>query len=190
VTGRLPGRVRIVAGARRGRYLRVPQGEVRPTSEMVREAVFNALGSVIGLTVLDLFAGTGALGLEALSRGAQGCQFVESSQAVATVLRDNIASLDYQLLSSVLVADYTKALETFQVAGRRFDLLFVDPPYRILSEVEAWLAPLVPSLVSEDGVVVIEGERSSETTLGGVPIFSRVYGDTKVTMVTMKRRNA
>jgi 16S rRNA (guanine966-N2)-methyltransferase len=190
MTGRLPGRVRIVAGARRGRYLRVPREEVRPTSELVREAMFNALGSVLGLTVLDLFAGTGALGLEALSRGAKGCQFVEANQAVAAVLQHNISSLEYQPVSSVVVADYRKALETFRGAGKRFDLLFVDPPYRILSEVEAWLAPLVPSLVSKDGVVVIEGERSAEVTLGGVPIFSRVYGDTKVTMVTMKRRNA
>lgn len=187
MSGRAPGRVRIVAGARRGRWLRVPRGDVRPTSEMVRGAVFDVLGPVGGLAVLDLFAGSGALGLEALSRGASSCVFVEGDPAVALVLRENIDALEYAPVSSVMTADYRKALETLAKSGKSFDLLFVDPPYRILSEVEVSLAPLAPSLMSEDGVMVIESQRSSEVALWGTRIFSRTYGDTRVTMVTVKR---
>ncbi len=187
MTGRPLGRVRVIAGAKRGRLLRVPRGDVRPTSELVRGAVFDVLGTVSGLTVLDLFAGTGALGLEALSRGAARCVFVESDPAVAQVLRENIAALDYTAVGTVMAADYRNALETLAKSGKIFDLLFVDPPYRILSEVEASLAPLAPSLMSEDGVVVIESERSTEVSLGWTRVFSRTYGDTKITMVTVKR---
>ena len=80
--GAPPQRLRIVAGTRRGRYIKVPRGAVRPTSEMVREAVFDTLGPIVGLAALDLFAGSGALGLESLSRGAAGCVFAEDEAAL------------------------------------------------------------------------------------------------------------
>jgi 16S rRNA (guanine966-N2)-methyltransferase len=179
-----------VAGSRRGRFVTVPHaGEVRPTSEMVRGAVFNALGPVGGLTVLDLFAGSGALGLEALSRGAAGCVFVEADRAVAGVLRENIRLLEYESTSQLVVADYRRAVQSLVEAHRRFDLLFVDPPYRILSDVEGSLAPFVPSLLTECGVVVIESDCSSEASLGLTPVFARTYGDTKITMVVTKKRS-
>jgi 16S rRNA (guanine966-N2)-methyltransferase len=180
--------LRIVAGARRNRRLRVPAGPtVRPTSEMVREAIFDSLGPIGGLTVLDLFAGTGAMGLEALSRGAAHCVFVEEDRKVADVLRINIRDLEYDGQSRVMVCDYRAALRDIAARGEWFDLLFVDPPYRMLTEAEVTLGPLVPSLVQEGGVVVLEGERGSHPTLGAVPVFDRVYGDTRVTMVTIRR---
>ncbi len=185
---RHPGTVRIVAGARRSRRLRVPPGRaVRPTSEMVREAIFDSLGPIVGLSVLDLFAGSGAMGLEALSRGAERCLFVEEDRKVAEVLRANIRDLDYEHASRVVVADYRAALQDLVQAGERFDLLFVDPPYRMLPDAEVTLEPLAPSLLQDCGVVVIESEKTSHPTLGDVPVFDRVYGDTRVTMVTMRR---
>jgi 16S rRNA (guanine966-N2)-methyltransferase len=184
----LPGRLRIVSGARRGRHIKVPQrGEVRPTSDVVRQAVFNALGPVAGLTVLDLFAGSGALGLEALSRGAAACVFVESDPAVAAVLRENIRLLDYEPVCRVLVCDYRTAMERLHKTEKGFDLLFVDPPYRILEEVEGSLAPVMRTLLSERGVVVIESDSSSQVSLGLTPVFARTYGDTKITMVVTRR---
>jgi 16S rRNA (guanine966-N2)-methyltransferase len=185
---RPPGIVRIVAGARRSRRLRVPPGSVvRPTSEMVREAIFDSLGPIGGLVVLDLFAGTGAMGLEALSRGALGCVFVEQDAKVAEVLLANIRSLDYEEASRVVVTDYRAALQDITGAGETFDLLFVDPPYRMLPEAEVTLEPLVPSLLQDGGVVVIESDKASHPTLGAIPVFDRVYGDTRVTMVTIRR---
>jgi 16S rRNA (guanine966-N2)-methyltransferase len=188
MSGRAPGSVRIVAGTRRGRRLRVPHGgATRPTGEKVREAIFDVLGPVTGLSVLDLFAGTGAMGLEALSRGARDCIFVEEDPAVALVLRENIAALDYEAGCTVINAGYVQALGG--LAGREpgFDLLFLDPPYRMLAEVEGMVAPLLSSLLSDDSVVVVEGDRAMQATLGRHPVFDRTYGDTRVVMIRTRR---
>ena len=184
-----PGKVRIVAGARRGHRLAVPAAAagVRPTSEKVREAVFDVLGPVDGLVALDLFAGSGAMGLEALSRGATTCVFVDADPAVASVLTQNIAALGYQLSCRVLVCDYGQALQRLTGEGMGFDLLFVDPPYRMLPEVEVLLGPLLSSILRDDGVAVIEGDRSSRVSLGHAPVFDRTYGGTRVTMIKMRR---
>jgi 16S rRNA (guanine966-N2)-methyltransferase len=183
---RRPGVIRIVAGARRRRRLRVPPGiTVRPTSEMVREAIFDALGPIAGLSALDLFAGTGAMGLEALSRGAARCVFVEHDRRVAEALRANIRDLEYEKASRVLVADYRAALQDILRAGERFDLLFVDPPYRMLPDAEVTLEALIPSLLQKGGSVILESDKVLHPTLGAVPVFDRVYGDTRVTMVTV-----
>jgi 16S rRNA (guanine966-N2)-methyltransferase len=154
---------------------------------MVREAIFSALGPVTGLAALDLFAGSGAMGLEALSQGAGECVFVEEDPAVALVLRENIAALGYESVGRVIVADYRGVLERLVQAGQGFDLLFVDPPYRMLAEVEVSLMPLLSSLLLVDGVAVIEGGRSSQVSFGQTPVFDRTYGETKVTMVKMRR---
>ena len=187
--GAPPQRLRIVAGTRRGRYIKVPRGAVRPTSEMVREAVFDALGPIVGLAALDLFAGSGALGLESLSRGAAGCVFVEGDRSVAAVLEENIRALGYEAESRVIVAGYERALESLVKTGKRFDLLFVDPPYRILAEVEVRLAPLMLSLLTATGVAVIESAKTSQVTLGLTPVFARNYGDTRITMVIAGTRS-
>jgi 16S rRNA (guanine966-N2)-methyltransferase len=153
---------------------------------MVREAIFNVLGPVGGLRVLDLFAGTGALGLEALSRGAAECVFVENDSGVASVLRGNIEALGYQSCSRVIVADYRKAATSLQRSSASFDLLFADPPYRMLAEVEAALTPGVASLLAPGGVMVIEGPRSISAAFGQSLVFEREYGDTKITMVRQR----
>jgi 16S rRNA (guanine966-N2)-methyltransferase len=183
---RPPGKLRIVGGTRRGHTLRVPSGnQVRPTSQKVREAIFDVLGPVSGLSGLDLFAGTGAMGLEALSRGAAECVFVESDAAVAGILRSNIQALGFTHASRVLHGRYLPALSSLLQTGASFDLLFVDPPYRMLSEVEVMLTPLVTQLLSSGGVVVVEGDKSASVALGLTPVFERVYGDTRVTMVRL-----
>ena len=87
----------------------------------------------------------------------------------------------------MLVGDYRAAVQGLSVAGERFDLLFVDPPYKMLTEAEVTLEPVVPLLMLEGGVVVLESGRASHPTLGAVPVFDRVYGDTRVTMVTRRR---
>jgi 16S rRNA (guanine966-N2)-methyltransferase len=189
VSGRLPGRVRIVAGSKRGHRLQVARGgEVRPTAERVREAIFDVLGPVGGLSVLDLFAGTGAMGLEALSRGAATCVFVEQDPSVAAILRANIAALEYESVSRMVQSGYQRAVQDLVESGAVFDLLFVDPPYRMLAEVEVTLAPLVASLLSNEGVAVVEGGKSSSVTFGHLPVFERTYGDTRVTMIRARRR--
>jgi 16S rRNA (guanine966-N2)-methyltransferase len=196
MNGARPGTLRIVGGTKRGRRFKVPaRGEVRPTADRVREAIFDALGPVEGLHVLDLFAGSGAMGLEALSRGASRCVFVEGDGEVAAALRENIAGLGFPSASApVLVTDYVQAarrLGGHEGVGQSdgpFDLLFVDPPYRMLQEVEVTLGPLLPALLADDGVVVVEGPRSAQVDMGLAPTFDRRYGDTRVVMLE-KRRN-
>jgi 16S rRNA (guanine966-N2)-methyltransferase len=168
--------------------LTVPTGtEIRPTSQKVREAIFNVLGPVAGLSVLDLFAGTGAMGLEALSRGARSCVFVERDPTIAEILRANVTSLGFEEASTVIVSDYRQALLRLAQNRNRFDLLFVDPPYRMLAEVEVTLRPLLSSVIDEHGVTVIEGARATQVSLGRTPVFDRTYGDTRVTMVATRR---
>jgi 16S rRNA (guanine966-N2)-methyltransferase len=194
--------VRIIAGERKGHRIRVPRGAaVRPTAERVREAVFAALGDIVALRVLDLFAGTGALGLEALSRGAAAATFVERDRDVAAVLRQNIGALDYETRALVLPMDYRRALSLIHgarslsaptvgemgpgaagTAGGVFDLLFVDPPYRMLVDVLAELAPVLPSLLTPEGLVVVEGPRGLKVDLGAGIVFERRYADTVITM--------
>ncbi len=123
--------MRIVAGESRGARLLVPSGtEVRPTSDRVREAVFSSLGaSVRGARVLDLFGGSGALGLEAMSRGASEAVFVERSGMIRKVLEANIATLGYQKSTRVIPDNALRALRRLGGEKERFDIVFVDPPY-------------------------------------------------------------
>lgn len=186
VSARPPGRVRIVGGSRRSQGIRVPLGaKVRPSGQKVREAIFDVLGPVAGLRGLDLFAGTGAMGLEALSRGAAECVFVESDPAVADVLSSNIEALRFESAAQIIRSGYLPAIKSLVQAGASFDLLFVDPPYRMLAEVEVMLAPLLPQLLADDGVAVVEGEKSISVAFGRTSVFERVYGDTKVTMIRL-----
>lgn len=182
------GVLRIVAGERKGQRLRVPPGErVRPTSERLREAVFDVLlsrfGGLEGVEVLDLFAGTGALGLEALSRGAAHCTFVESHRSVASVLRGNIAGLQYADRAEVLAFSYERALAMMAARGLCYDLLFIDPPYRMLAEVSGRLAPVLLQMMRGAGLAVIEGPRAVAPEVGVPVLFQRRYGDTLITVV-------
>ncbi|MCX8032871.1 MAG: 16S rRNA (guanine(966)-N(2))-methyltransferase RsmD [Thermoleophilia bacterium] len=176
-----------MAGLRKGHRLKVPGGGVRPTSEKVREAIFDVLGSVTGLSVLDLFAGTGALGLEALSRGAARSVFVEADPRVADVLRENIWMLGFQEKSQLLVVGYHDAVRALLQRQEEFDLLFIDPPYRMLDQVEKTLSPFLPALLSANGLVVVESDRALRPTMGGTPVFDRIYGSTRVTMIRFGR---
>jgi len=176
--------LRIIAGERKGHHIKVPRGgDVRPTSERVREALFAALDDIQGLSVLDLFAGTGALGLEALSRGAGRCTFVEADPAVVAILSANIRLLRYEGAASVLPFDYRRAIRLLAGGQSSFDLLFVDPPYRMLADVQAALTPVLPRLLAPGSLVVIEGPRRIGVDLGLEVVFERRYADTVVTML-------
>lgn len=149
--------IRIVGGAARGRALSVPGRGTRPTSDRAREALFNTLTGLVDLTgtdVLDLYAGTGAVGLEALSRGAGGATLVESDPAVLSVLRSNVAAI--ALDGAEVVALSVPAYLGQRPALDRVRLAFLDPPYALPeSALEAVLAQ-VADLLPTDAVVVVE----------------------------------
>src|SRR5436305_5485400 len=121
--------MRVVAGRHGGRGLVAPKGDAtRPTADRVREALFSALGDVSDMTVLDLFAGSGALGIEALSRGAAQATFVERARPALTALRANLEALD--ITAQIHAGDARALVRNATQAGRTYDLVFVDPPYR------------------------------------------------------------
>ena len=138
--------MRIIAGKARGRRLFAPKGQdTRPTPDRVRESLFSILGErVVGAAVLDLFAGTGALGLEALSRGASQVTFVERARTVLPTLQRNIDAVGLPGTEVVLAAA-NRALQRLGASGRRFDLLFLDPPYAL-----QLLGPTLEALIASD----------------------------------------
>lgn len=176
---------RIIGGAAGGRRLRTPSGgRTRPTSDRVREALFSALdaalGSVAGLRFLDLYAGSGAVGLEARSRGAAAVTLVEQDRRTCALIRENARSLGFAEVD-VVTAAVSRLLQ--QPPGARYDVVFLDPPYSLSSaEVDADLAALVArGWLAEGAVVVVE--RSSRDTpptwpAGLVEERSRRYGET------------
>jgi len=185
--------VRIVTGEARGRRLAVPRGrEVRPTSDRAREGLFSALGDrVADARVLDLFAGTGALGLEALSRGAASAVFVERSRRVLEVLLANIAATGMGDRSTVMPIAAAAALGRLSARGASFDLVFLDPPYES-GDLDAALAAIVPSsLVARGGRIIAEHPKSR--VVSPTPplrvVASRSYGGTALTTLAAEEED-
>jgi 16S rRNA (guanine(966)-N(2))-methyltransferase RsmD len=176
--------MRVIAGRLGGRRIRAPRGRsTRPTAEAVREAVFSMLGDVSGARVLDLFAGSGALGIEALSRGAGRAVFVERNAASFGALQANLESLE--LGREVALARHAEARGGIRTARRRgetYDLIFIDPPYR---QGPGWADALrdsLPALLERRARVVVESDRRAPLDLD-LPIEQqRRYGDTLITI--------
>ena len=169
--------VRIIAGEHRGRRIAAPKGtETRPTSDFVRENAFNLIGPVDGTSVLDLYAGSGALGLEALSRGAASAVFVDSSRDACRTIGANLETLGVR--GTVLCQDVLRHL-----AGDRgpYDLILADPPYTFTAYER--LAPHFKRLLTEDGLAVLQTPADQEPTLDGLEIrTSRRYGSARLTL--------
>lgn len=176
------GLIRVIGGALRGRRLRVPDRGVRPTSERVREAVFDILGESVvrGARVLDLYAGTGAFGIEALSRGAAHVDFVEGARRVADALTLNLERLALTDRVRVAVADLSRGMLPPGIAGP-WDLVFLDPPYAG-GAADLWLDALSGfAWPGDGGVVVLERRRGPLAPPPGLVLRTeRRYGDTVI----------
>jgi 16S rRNA (guanine966-N2)-methyltransferase len=169
--------MRVVGGEYGGRRLAAPRGRsTRPTSERTREAVFSMLGDISGARVLDLFAGSGALGIEALSRGAAHATFVDSGPAAVTVIRRNLEQLGLGECALIAKLD----VRALGPVGEAYDLVFVDPPYPQANALGPLLARELPARVTPGGRVVSESDRRSPLELGLPMIRERRYGDTLI----------
>ncbi|HEX5062835.1 MAG TPA: 16S rRNA (guanine(966)-N(2))-methyltransferase RsmD [Kofleriaceae bacterium] len=172
--------MRIVGGSHGGRVLRAPHGAAtRPTSEKVRQAIFNILPDVEGMQVLDMFAGSGALGIEALSRGAAHVTFIDQAKPALSAVRENLKDLDLEARATVLAGDAV-TLAARHVPASPWQLVFIDPPYRSDLAVRAvqTLAHLAP-----DAMIVIEHDRRNappDELRSLVRTDQRRYGDTLV----------
>ena len=174
--------VRIIAGERKGHTIIAPKGlETRPTSDRVRESVFNIVAPwVEGARVLDLYAGSGAMGLEALSRGAQAVVFVEADADAVRAIERNLDRL--RLTSATVVRlGVTTGLAQEAAAGRKYDLVLADPPYA-MTDYDT-LARYLPRVLAEDGLLVLESAAKTEPELPGLAVrTTRRYGSTRVTV--------
>ena len=179
------GQLRIIAGDLRGRRIRVPPGEtVRPTPDRVREALFDILGPTLGgLAVLDLYAGTGALGFETLSRGADHASFVEIDARARSSLAQNAERLGVEDRCSIVAGGVEAVLER-GVLGGRFHLVLVDPPYAE-TPAESLLRALARSGLLEPGArIVLQRDRRTPAATGGGglvdPVRTARYGRTSL----------
>jgi 16S rRNA (guanine966-N2)-methyltransferase len=169
--------VRVIAGELGGRRLVAPRGQAtRPTSERVREALFSMLGPLEGLRVLDLFAGSGALGIEALSRGASHATFVERAAPALAALRSNLAALDLLERSSVRAGDALSALR----GSGPYDLVFLDPPYAMAEALASELSSALPAVLAVRARVVSESDRRAPPAFALPLARERRYGDTMI----------
>jgi 16S rRNA (guanine966-N2)-methyltransferase len=174
--------MRIIAGERKGHTIYAPKGlDTRPTSDRVRENVFNIVaGWVEEARVLDLYAGSGAMGLEALSRGAAAVVFVEADATAARTIERNLDKLRLTG-ATVLRLGATAALMQEVAAGRKYDLVLADPPYA-MTDYDT-LARYLPRVLADDGLLVLESSARTEPALPGLQVrTTRKYGSTRVTV--------
>jgi 16S rRNA (guanine966-N2)-methyltransferase len=169
--------VRVVAGRLGGRSLVAPRGRsTRPTSDRVREALFSILGPLDGERVLDLYAGSGALGIEALSRGAGEAVFVDSDQRAVAAIRRNLEAIGVE--APVQRRDALAFLR--DASERPYDLVFLDPPYSSASQLAGPLSERLPAVVTKDALIVSESDKRNPLELTLPLIDERVYGDTRI----------
>jgi 16S rRNA (guanine966-N2)-methyltransferase len=174
--------VRIVAGSRKGARIFAPKGvDTRPTADRVREAAFSLIGPVDDMVVLDLFAGSGAMGIEALSRGAAQAVFVESDRNATRAIERNLEKLGLTA-AAIVRMDALTALATEAAASRRYDLVLVDPPYEMYSSVQTGLARYLPALLETGALVVVETGAAEEPELPLPKRTSRRYGSARLTV--------
>ncbi|MGB2983213.1 MAG: 16S rRNA (guanine(966)-N(2))-methyltransferase RsmD, partial [Candidatus Bipolaricaulia bacterium] len=177
--------MRIIGGSRRGRRLvDWEEAGIRPVRDFVRTALFSIVSDFLpGAVCLDLFAGTGSLGLEALSRGAKSCLFVDHAREACGIIRRNAEALDFLSASEVFEGGAVEAIDRFARRGRRFDLVFIDPPY-FHGLVESTLSALTDTgALTEDPVVVAAAHKKEEPlpAYGALVLTDcRRYGDNQL----------
>jgi 16S rRNA (guanine966-N2)-methyltransferase len=176
--------VRIVAGERKGTWLATPAGRgSRPTSDRVRESLFAILGDVGGADVLDPFAGSGALGFEALSRGAERVSFCDMDRAALAAVRENARRLRYADRCTIRRQDARRRLASDRAAGVHYDLVLLDPPYAMLSALSAQLETDLPALLAPGGAAVLERPAAEAAPAPGLEVVvERAYGGTAITV--------
>lgn len=186
--------LRIISGERRGRLIKTVSGNnTRPTTDRVKESLFNILMPKLpGSSVLDLFSGTGNLGLEALSRGCEEAVFVEKDPRALAVLRENCRSLDYEDYAEVVPLDVSKAIPALSAKGRKFDIVFMDPPYDHDLEAPTIKALDQYGLLKDDGIIVVEHlllDEQQERIGRFIRYDIRKYGNTALSMYRKEARS-
>ena len=178
--------MRVIAGYLRHRHLEYPENNknIRPTKDRIREAFFSSLGDISGLTFLDLFAGSGSMGIEAISRGAKETIFVDNSKESLSYVNKNIKNLDIKN-AEVLYLDALLALEKFKNEGKKFDIIYIDPPYEsgIYEDILSYIYS--NNILRAGAIVAFEANKEIKTNhLWYTKIKEYHYG--KITVTVMR----
>ncbi len=179
--------MRVIAGTARGTKLKAPKNlTVRPTADRVKEALFSIISTrVINALFIDFYAGSGAIGIESLSRGARFCVFVEHKKENIALIKENLAKTRLEQNTRLIMADVEKAIINLAMEKIRADLVYLDPPYDYNE-----IAPLINSIIrhkiiNENGLLVVEHAYSNQQWAEGLPgIRQKKYGDTCLTFIT------
>lgn len=183
--------MRIIGGTARGRKLKTQAGRAtRPTADRVREAIFNIVSSKVpNAAILDLFAGSGAMGIEALSRGASSAVFIESDRDAAATIKSNLDACVFAAPSKVIVGMLPKALGRFIINEENFDLIFIDPPYESGLAEKTLFAVAERNMICADGIAIIEHsvrETMPEDATTLIKAREKKYGSTLISFYERK----
>ena len=187
--------MRVISGSVRGRRLHTPKDlHIRPTSDRVKESLFNILVVLLadfaGCRVLDLFAGTGNLGIEALSRGAELAVFIDENRAAIALVKKNLELTGFSERGHILQREAIAALKTLDNNATPFSLVFLDPPYREGLSVKSLEIISMSHLIDEKSIIVAETDAKEELPplFSGLKMFDkRVYGDTALSFFALDR---
>jgi 16S rRNA (guanine966-N2)-methyltransferase len=174
--------LRVLTGTAKGRNLKVPKGQkIRPMTSRVKKSVFDTLGDISEMKVLDIFAGSGGLGIESISRGAAHVTAIEKDPLVFKIIKENYEHCGFTDKASLICFDYKVALAKLRSKNEVFDLIFIDPPYKLYSTLEVKDFILdVEELLDDDGVIVIEHNYKTEDTPPGFARVTKPFGETQV----------
>lgn len=178
--------LQVLTGSQKGRKLKVPKGrKIRPTTSRVKKSIFDRLGDIGGLRVLDIFAGSGGLGIEASSRNVGHVTFIEKDPSVFKILSENLTKCGFLKSSTLICSDYEHALRRLKRQNESYDLIFVDPPYDLYNTKEVSDFVLnAGELLPESGLLVIEHDHKIEGTPAGFSRFTKPFGGTHVSYFT------
>ena len=187
--------MRVIAGLHRGRRLLGPRGQaIRPTSDRVKEALFSILGErTTGARVLDLYAGTGSIDIEALSRGASHVTFVETDREALRLVRSNLQQCGMEAVANICACQVAQFFRRGTQWAGPYDIVFCDPPYRLTPEVLSLAGNWQPGWLADDAIVVIEHSNKADipATLGPLAQVKRYdYGDTALTRFHLTPKDA
>ncbi|GJM17363.1 MAG: rRNA methyltransferase [Thermodesulfobacteriota bacterium] len=174
--------LRVLTGTAKGRKLKVPKGQkIRPMTSRVKKSVFDTLGDLSGVSVLDIFAGSGGIGIESLSCGADHVTVIEKDPLVFKIIKENYEHCGFTDKAKLICSDYKDALSRLRKKKEVYELIFIDPPYKLYGELEVKnFIDDVSDLLHDDGVIVIEHDHKIEDTAPGFHRLTKRFGGTHV----------
>jgi len=184
--------LRVISGKARGLRLKSIKGmQTRPTADRIKESLFSIIAPLLyKANILDLFAGTGALAIEALSRGAGFATFIDSSRESINVVKENIKHTGFEEFAEICLNDYDKAIKALAQKDKKYDIVFLDPPYGKGLEYKAVEGIVDNNLLSDEGIIIIETEEALEENIYHMTKYDeRSYGRTKLSFFIKEQRD-